>query len=134
MADRKMNEFALVRDAAYLYGEGADGNQVKIEKEGVMQNIGLWRKYFRIIAGRKEELPYSSGLIIAQVASFTHGKAIGVVQGNNTGALLQGDPQISFFSDTPGKICVLNQGENTCYIVKNNFGVDVTVSVIFIGI
>lgn len=54
MADRKMNEFALVSDAAHIYGELADGSQVKIKKSDLallISNIlGLngWKSYGNI--------------------------------------------------------------------------------------
>ena len=33
MADKRMNEFAPATDGTYIYGEAANGSQVKIKKE-----------------------------------------------------------------------------------------------------
>ena len=131
--DIKMSAFAPATDGAYIYAESADGSQVKIKKDDLMERSGLFRYYSKVKAGDTLVLPYSSGLIIIQNASNVFDKACAILFANNTGVVLNSNSNINFFSNVSGKVCVLNTGTNTNYIVKNSFSIDLVLSIVLIG-
>lgn len=127
-----MNTFSIVTDAAYIYTENSDGGQGKISKEKLMQVEGIYRFEGILASGVQIELPYTSGILIIQNASSSHDKALAVLYGSGNGTVLVPNTWINFFSLIDGKICVVNSGETTNYIVKNMIGVDRFVSLTFI--
>lgn len=131
MADRTMNSFAPVQDVAYVYAEDIDGNQVKISKANLMEEVGLFKFYGIIKSGESIVLPSNGGIVAVQCASNSHYKACAVMNTDNSGTVLIPEQYIKFFSEIVNKICVLRVSEK--WIIKNTFNTNVVVSVFFIG-
>lgn len=129
--DIPMNQFQIVTDADYVYVE-KENSQGKITAEDLMEQMGLFRKTFTIPAGGQFELPFDSGLITVQNYSQNHDKSVAILYANGRGNVIVSAGTISFFSDVEDKICVINTGDRTKYIIKNRTAKDRAVKVTFI--
>ncbi len=118
--DIAMNEFPINKVADYLYTEKGN-NQQKVTPTDLVKSCGFFRVDKSFSPGETYELPYGSGLIMVQNASFVHQKAIAVVYGNNTRNIIVPQGAINFFSEVENKLCIMNKGENTKYVVKNTY-------------
>lgn len=118
--DIAMNAFKVLTDVTYVYGEKSN-NQNKIAVEDLAKSCGFFRLDKSITPGETYELPYISGLIMVQNASSVHQKAIALVYGDNTGNIIVPQGTINFFSEVENKICIMNAGENTKYVVKSTY-------------
>ena len=65
-------------------------------------------------------MPFNSGLIIVQDLSQNYDKSVAILWADGRGKVIVPADTISFFSDVEDKICVINTGENTKYIIKNS--------------
>lgn len=128
--DIEMNDFALVMDALYVYGELADGSQVKFKKRDLLISGGICKLYIDIGPGASYELPYSTGLIIIRDATLAHENACAIIEFDNKGKILATDQRISFFSEVANRICVFKSDR---YIVKNTYSVKHAVGITMIG-
>ena len=115
-----------------LRGLAANGDSISPTLEEVMNAMGVFRERFDILAGGQAELPFDSGLIIVQDLSQNHDKAVAILFANGSGKIIVSANTISFFSDVEDKICVINTGDNTKYIIKNRKAIGRAVVVTFI--
>lgn len=130
--DIAMNQFPVVTDLSYVYGEKSN-NQNKIAVEDLKQQMGVCRINIGIPAGGQIELPFSSGLIIISNASLSHEKAVATLLSDNSGIIIVSSLYVNFFSEVKDKICVMNTGNYTKYIIKNTYTADRTVVLTFIN-
>ena len=117
---------------ARLRGLAADGNSISPTLEEVMNAMGLFYKRFTVTAGGQYELPFNSGLIIVQDLSQNYDKSVAILWADGRGSVIVPASTISFFSEVENKICVINTGNNTKYIIKNSRANDRVVIVTFI--
>ena len=117
---------------ARLRGLAADGNSISPTLEEVMNAMGLFYKRFTVTAGGQYELPFNSGLIIVQNLSQNYDKSVAILWADGRGKVIVPVDAISFFSDVEDKICVMNTGTNTKYIIKNSKAEERVVIVTFI--
>lgn len=129
--DIPMTDFPVETSADYVYVQKGS-NQAKMQRIDAMLQFGTYKNTFYLKKEEQVELPFKSGLIIVQVDSITFEKAMALVQGNNSGRVIREVSTVSFFVDTPSVISILNQGNNTNYIIKNNRSSDTVISIIFI--
>lgn len=118
--DIAMNEFPINNVADYLYTEKGN-NQQKVTPTDLVKSCGFFRLDKIITPGETCQLPYISGLIMVQNASYVQEKAIALVYGNNTGNIIVPQGTINFFSEVKNKICIMSAGENTKYVVKSTY-------------
>ena len=130
--DIKMNQFPINNVADYLYTEKGN-NQQKVTPTDLVKNCGFFRLDKTFTPRETYELPYNSGLIMAQNVSFIHQKAIAVVYGSNTGNIIVPQGAINFFSEVENKFCIMNAGENTKYVVKNTYASNQHIILTFIS-
>ena len=116
--DIAMNQFPVVTDLSYVYGEKSN-NQNKIGIEDLAKQMGILGERFNIPAGGQVELPFTGGLIIIQDYSSTYDKAVSTLHFDGNGTVILPSIHINFFSEVEGKICVFNTGTNTNYVIKN---------------
>lgn len=129
--DIAMNQFQVVTDADYVYVEKGN-SQGKIKSNILFQNNALFKAELTISAGEQVELPYSAGLIIVGNASHTRKRACALLTSDGEGTILVPEISINFFSEVGNKICILNSGHGTKYIVKNTNSQSMSVYITFI--
>ena len=129
--DIKENEMTVSSSVDYVRGlKGKDS--VLITVEDLKQQIGLYRINKSIPAGGQIELPFINGLIMIQDASF-YVKSVATLLSNNSGSVIVPSNSINFFSEVENKICVMNTGNNTKYIVKNTNTINKDIVITFIN-
>lgn len=130
--DIAMNQFPINNVADYLYTEQGN-NQQKVTPTNLMKSCGFFRLDKTITPGETYKLPYSSGLIMVQNASYVHQKAIAVVYGDNTGNIIIPQDRINFFSEVENKFCIMSAAENTKYVVKSTYTTNQHIILTFIS-
>lgn len=118
--DIAMNKFPISNVADYLYTEKGN-NQQKVTPTNLVKSCGFFRLDKIMTPGETYELPYDSGLIMAQNTTSVHQKAIAVVYGNNTGNIIVPQGAVNFFSEVENKFCIMSARGNTKYVVKNTY-------------
>lgn len=130
--DIRENEMASVSRVSYLRGINSN-NSVLVAPNDVLEGGGFFRLEKILEPGETYELPYVAGLIMVQNASSVHQKAIATVYGNNTGNIIVPQGAISFFSEVENKICIMNTGVNSKYVVKSTYTTNQRVVLTFIA-
>lgn len=135
MADKqdiKENEMTSVSRVSYLRGLNSN-NSVLVAPNDVLEGVGFFRLEKVFVPGETYVLPYVSGLIMIQNATSVHQKSIAVVHGDNNGSIIVPQGTINFFSEVENKICIMNTGTNTKYIVKSTYTINQRVVLTFIS-
>ena len=116
--DIREDQMTITNTVGYLRGlKGKDS--VLVAPSSLMTQIGILHTSFSLSPGGQYELPYKSGLIMIQNSNRSHEKAVATLYGSGNGTVIVPSSTIQFFSEEIGKVCVLNNGENTKYIIKN---------------
>lgn len=111
MADKKMNAFAPVADAEYVYAEAADGSQVKIKKDDLATILAklIPLNYSGWTGGTKLKLTKGSCSFILS----TYGSTYLITSTGSKGAAvskLGGNNNTEFREDSLGNVYVLSVG------------------------
>lgn len=145
MADRAMNSFPVVTDAAYVYAESADGSQVKIKKSDlasvVANQIGLntknIRKQLAVEANEILNLGVRGGLIVFNTTAIQEQcVALFSCYGDSTIQLLSSNTSFivgSRTTNTANKLVLFREDStNLCYI-KNTFANTIPIAYQVVG-
>lgn len=117
-SDIRENEMTSVSSVDYVRGlKGEDS--VLITPSSLMKQRGILHTSVSLSAGEQYELPYNSGLIMIQNASYTLGKALAILFGTGSGNVITPNDSINFFSEVENKICVIKRGSSARYVIKN---------------
>lgn len=129
--DIKENEMTSVSSVDYVRGlKGKDS--VLITPSSLMTQRGILHTSFSLSPGEQYELPYGSGLIMIQNASYTLGKALAILFGTGSGNVITPNDSINFFSEVENKICVIKSGSSAKYVIKNTNNIAQIVAFTFI--
>lgn len=148
MADIEMNAFKLLADAAYIYGEAADGSQVKIKKSDLASvltsQIGLNPKNIRkqiVVAPNKIiDFGVKGGLIVLNTISLQeqclvlfscYGEweaAVSILSQKNN-AFIVGNKE----TETPNKLIVYREDSTSLCYLKNTFSTGISIAYQVVG-
>lgn len=127
MADITMKEFAQAMDVAYVYGELADGSQVKIKKSNLLN-----KKEFYMEVNKEIDLGFNtSGILCIKAGNITATPAIVVAIANSTyfPEILNLNNVFVFGKEEPDKVCIYKtEGEGNIK-VKNLTKVDSSLNI-----
>ena len=116
--DIAMNQFPVVTDLSYVYGEKSN-NQNKITVEYLARQIGLYHMAKVFSPGEELRLPFTSGLMIVQNRSSYHEKSVATLFTNKNGVIIIPGKGVNFFSEVEDAICIFSTENSANYIIKN---------------
>lgn len=104
MADKRMNEFALVTEVEYVYAETADGSQVKIKKNDLIRE-----KRYYVDINQEVDLGFNlSALLVIKATHITGSISVVESRDNSTAfTLISNSNEVYVYEkEEAGKFCI----------------------------
>lgn len=118
--DAYENQLPTVTDCSHVRVINSTSGSSLMTKQAFASLLGVIHQTYEIPGNSQVELPFKSGLIIAQNISLTNKKTVAVLYESGSGDVISSESSIVFFEDIEDKICIKNTGSYTKYIIKNN--------------